>query len=183
MTEILSLEFFVGCIIFVILLITGLINVNRRKSKNLRKKYKPDNQQDFDYYGKKRNPDHRRTDDTLLFPERQKTLYDEKLSDPKWKERRKQILKRDHYQCQWCGNKDNLQIHHKYYSKYPDGKNVSLGTIQTRHSSRYAVNAIKNYIARKKSRSITGDSDCILYKLECTIQFRFPATQFCVSQR
>lgn len=72
MTGILSLEFFVGCIIFVILLITGLINVNRRKSKNLRKKYKPDNQQDFDYYGKKRNPDHRRIDDTLLFPEKQK---------------------------------------------------------------------------------------------------------------
>lgn len=62
-------------------------------------------------------------------------------------------------------------------------KNVSLETIQMRRSSRYAMNAIKKHIARKKSRSITGDSDCILYKLECTIQFRFPATQFCVSQR
>lgn len=122
-TEILSLEFFAGCIIFVILLIIGLISINRRKSKKPKiKGYKPDNQQDFDYYGEKRNPDHWRTDDTLLFPERQKTLYEEKLSDPKWKERRKQILKRDHYQCQWCGNKDNLQIHHKYYSKYPDEK-------------------------------------------------------------
>ena len=57
-------------------------------------------------------------------------------------------------------------------------KNVSLETIQTKHSSRYAMNAIKKYITRKKSRSITGDLDCILYKLECTIRFRFPATQF-----
>lgn len=122
-TEILSLEFFTGCIIFVILLIIGLISINRRKSKKPKiKGYKPDNQQDFDYYGEKRNPDYWRTDDTILFPKRQKTLYEEKLSDPKWKYRRKQILKRDHYQCQWCGNKDNLQIHHKYYSKYPDGK-------------------------------------------------------------
>lgn len=62
-------------------------------------------------------------------------------------------------------------------------KNVSLETIQTRHSSHYAMNAIKKHIARKKSRSITGDSDCILYKLKCNIQFRFPATRFFVSQR
>lgn len=40
-------------------------------------------------------------------------------------------------------------------------KNVSLETIQMRRSSHYAMNAIKKYIARKKSRSITGDSDCI----------------------
>ena len=150
-TEILSLEFFTGCIIFVILLIIGLISINRRKSKKPKiKGYKPDNQQDFDYYREKRNPDYWRTDDTILFPKRQKTLYEEKLSDPKWKYRRKQILKRDHYQCQWCGNKDNLQIHHKYYSKYPDGKNVSLGITPMRHSSRYAMNVIKKCIARKK---------------------------------
>lgn len=41
-------------------------------------------------------------------------------------------------------------------------KNVSLGTIQTRHSSHYAMNAIKKHIARKKSRSITDNTESII---------------------
>lgn len=50
-------------------------------------------------------------------------------------------------------------------------KNVSLGITPMRHSSRYAMNAIKKCIARKKSRSITDNTESILYKLECTIRF------------
>lgn len=112
------------------------------------------------------------------FPKGKKTLYDEKLSDLKWKERRKQILKRDHYQCQWCGNKDNLQIHHKYYSKYPDGKKCEPWDYPDEAFITLCDEYHKKAHNKKKSRSITGDLDCILYKLECTIRFRFPATQF-----
>lgn len=50
-----------------------------------------------------------------------KELYKEELIDPRWKEKREKILNRDGYKCCWCGRKDHLHIHHKYYSKYPDG--------------------------------------------------------------
>ena len=48
-------------------------------------------------------------------------LYTEKLSDLKWKRKREKILERDNYTCQYCGSHNNLQVHHKYYMKYPNG--------------------------------------------------------------
>lgn len=48
-------------------------------------------------------------------------LYEQKLMDPRWKAKREKILKRDGYRCTWCGKTENLQVHHKYYMKYPDG--------------------------------------------------------------
>ena len=50
--------------------------------------------------------------------------YKELLLDPKWKQKREQILKRDDYTCQWCGCKTNLNVHHKYYLCYPNEKSV-----------------------------------------------------------
>ena len=42
--------------------------------------------------------------------------YSEKLKDPLWDARRKEILARDGFQCQFCRDKDiELQVHHKYY--------------------------------------------------------------------
>lgn len=49
-------------------------------------------------------------------------VYEEKLSDPRWKMKREKILDRDGHKCQWCGRTDRLQVHHKYYMKYPDGR-------------------------------------------------------------
>lgn len=50
------------------------------------------------------------------------SLYEAKLRDPKWKARREEILNRDNHTCQWCGRTNNLQVHHKSYEKYPDGR-------------------------------------------------------------
>ena len=50
-----------------------------------------------------------------------KNNYMEDLNDERWREKREKILKRDGYQCKWCGCFDKLQVHHKYYNKYPDG--------------------------------------------------------------
>ena len=50
--------------------------------------------------------------------------YDNLLHDVRWYKKRATILARDNSQCQYCGSYDNLQIHHKYYSKYPDETKV-----------------------------------------------------------
>lgn len=41
--------------------------------------------------------------------------YKKQLSDKRWKEKRNSILKRDHDNCQLCGSRYNLQVHHKFY--------------------------------------------------------------------
>ena len=47
--------------------------------------------------------------------------YEDLLNSKEWKDKRLQILKRDHYTCRYCGSKHNLQVHHLYYVKYPGG--------------------------------------------------------------
>ena len=37
------------------------------------------------------------------------------LLSKKWSDKRKEILKRDNYQCVVCGCKDGLEIHHRQY--------------------------------------------------------------------
>lgn len=49
-----------------------------------------------------------------------KEKYYDDLNDERWKRKREKILKIHSYRCP-CGSRKNLQIHHKYYNKYPDG--------------------------------------------------------------
>jgi 5-methylcytosine-specific restriction endonuclease McrA len=56
-----------------------------------------------------------------VIPKR-KQSYNELLKTPEWKNKRDKILKRDNYTCRHCGKTDTiLQVHHKYYHKYPNG--------------------------------------------------------------
>ena len=42
--------------------------------------------------------------------------YQQLLQDPRWDEKRKEILKRDGYQCRECESKEcELHVHHHYY--------------------------------------------------------------------
>lgn len=41
--------------------------------------------------------------------------YNELLRDPRWISKRKHILKRDQFECQCCGSKEKLQVHHRQY--------------------------------------------------------------------
>lgn len=42
--------------------------------------------------------------------------YAEKLKDPRWQKKRLEILNRDGWSCQFCGNtKSTLHVHHKAY--------------------------------------------------------------------
>ena len=50
--------------------------------------------------------------------------YDDLLKTEEWREKRQKILNRDNNKCVYCGKTHNLQVHHKYYSKYPNGFRV-----------------------------------------------------------
>lgn len=50
--------------------------------------------------------------------------YKELLQTKEWKEKRDHIIKRDGNKCVFCGSPYNLQVHHKYYSKYPNNRFV-----------------------------------------------------------
>lgn len=46
------------------------------------------------------------------------TTYAEKLKHPKWQKKRLQILQRDNFSCQLCGDTETtLHIHHEVYRK------------------------------------------------------------------
>lgn len=59
--------------------------------------------------------------------------YSDMLKDPIWQRRRLEILNRDNFTCQKCGNeKETLHIHHRHYINgrkpwdYPDTLLVTL---------------------------------------------------------
>lgn len=56
--------------------------------------------------------------------------YEKQLCDPRWKERRKQILKRDKHTCVTCGAIEQPQVHHIRYTgkawEAPDADLVTL---------------------------------------------------------
>lgn len=46
------------------------------------------------------------------------TTYSKKLQDPRWQKKRLEILQRDNWTCQSCGDKsETLHVHHKWYEK------------------------------------------------------------------
>ena len=53
-----------------------------------------------------------------------KTAYELLLKRPEWKTYRLAVLAERGKQCEWCGSNKNLQVHHKFYLKYPDGKKI-----------------------------------------------------------
>ena len=53
-----------------------------------------------------------------------KTAYELLLERPEWKAYRLAVLAERGEQCEWCGFNKNLQVHHKFYLKYPNGKKI-----------------------------------------------------------
>lgn len=42
-------------------------------------------------------------------------IYQEKLFDERWKEKRREILERDNHKCVFCSSSEHLQVHHRQY--------------------------------------------------------------------
>lgn len=54
-----------------------------------------------------------------------KTAYDLLLERPEWKAYRLKVLAERGEKCEWCGSTNKiLQVHHKFYLKYPNGKYI-----------------------------------------------------------
>lgn len=92
--------------------------------------------------------------------------YQEKLLDPRWKEKRQEVLRRDGYECQICQKPHSLQVHHCYYdSKEPwDYEPESLLTLcrechefETKNLAVMKKNMVDS-IARKGITANTFDS-------------------------
>jgi len=50
-----------------------------------------------------------------------KQNYAEKYKDPRWQKKRLEILERDEWECQKCGDKEStLHVHHRYYEPNTD---------------------------------------------------------------
>lgn len=101
-----------GLIIFlaIILVFFKLIKNSKNNSEKNTK---------FEYYDYLRNNQWNEVDKT------EKYEYEALLKTDEWKNKRKEILERDGNRCKWCGSSNNLQIHHRYYEKYPNGEKVN----------------------------------------------------------
>lgn len=50
--------------------------------------------------------------------------YEDLLQTDEWRNKRASIIKRDHGKCRWCGCHDYLQVHHRYYCRWPNERMV-----------------------------------------------------------
>lgn len=60
------------------------------------------------------------------YGKKSESYYDKQLKTKEWRAKREKILKRDGYKCAYCGSKSKLNVHHKYYNLYPNGKYVNV---------------------------------------------------------
>ena len=59
------------------------------------------------------------------YGKKSESYYEKQLKTKEWRAKREKILKRDGYKCAYCGSKSKLNVHHKYYNLYPNGKHVN----------------------------------------------------------
>jgi hypothetical protein len=85
--------------------------------------------------------------------------YLEKLRDPRWQKRRLEILQRDGWRCDCCGDAEHtLNVHHEYYERgrepwdYPDDALRAL--CETCHASETAVQRERAVAERGLLRSL-----------------------------
>ena len=67
-----------------------------------------------------KDKDYTKSDPTHI-GKKPESKYDSLLKTNEWRNKREKILYRDGYKCRWCGSMFDLNVHHKYYSAYPNG--------------------------------------------------------------
>ncbi len=96
--------------------------------------------------------------------------YSEKLRDPRWQKKRLEVMNRDAFTCQHCGDKEiTLNVHHKQYHGNPwDAPSESLETLcELCHKQRTDVN--KNFLALSTSDAFRLFQNSDLYEMVVSI--------------
>ena len=80
-----------------------------------------------------------------------KKTYAEKLLDPRWQKLRLEVLQKDDFTCQYCGNKEKtLHVHHFCYPKSGNPWESELGDLMTLCSDCHSVQHLKGLTDREK---------------------------------
>jgi hypothetical protein len=120
---------FICIILFII--IVFLSNDNKNDNKNEYTNNTTSYKQNNSYYDNplkykeeydSNSPKYINYDNNVVNTSKYTSKYDKFLHDDRWYAKRRKILDRDNHKCQWCGKTTNLQVHHKYYNVYPNGK-------------------------------------------------------------
>jgi len=89
----------------------------------------------------------------------EKFKYENLLRTNEWHSKRKEILEKRGCKCEWCGSHTQLQLHHKYYLKYPDGEKINpwdypddafVVLCNTCHEKAHKKYKIKTYYTKRK---------------------------------
>jgi hypothetical protein len=102
--------------------------------------------------------------------------YREQIKSPKWQKRRLEILQRDDFTCQICGNKDKtLHVHHTTYIpgrsiwEYPDEMLVTLCEDCHEIEHKFGM-AIPDLIKQLNEDGITAtELSCMIMKIHDNI--------------
>jgi len=96
-----------------------------------------------------------------------KETYSKYLSDPRWREKRKEVVKEHHDKCDICGSVDSLQVHHKSYLwnlmpwEYPS--NYYQVLCKRCHAAEHGT----KYMDKKCKQCGTSISDAFEYCFSC----------------
>lgn len=97
-----------------------------------------------------------------------KKTYLDKLKDPRWQKKRLEILERDEWFCQICGNNEStLHVHHRVYIKdkepwdYPDEYLVTLCEDCHEIEREQIKKVIDNFVEATKLTFFSADIICL----------------------
>lgn len=98
-----------------------------------------------------------------------KTEFQEQIKSPKWQKRRLEIMQRDGFACQICGDKETtLHVHHLRYvpnRAYWDYEDWELITLCERcHKEEHDIETLLDYVKSIKQHGIT------LFEIGCLLE-------------
>ncbi|WP_349966282.1 HNH endonuclease [Phocaeicola massiliensis] len=111
--------------------------------------------------------------------------YKEQIKSPKWQKRRLEILQRDDFKCQICGDSENtLNVHHLVYHKdrniweYEDWELITL--CEECHEHEHIIEeSINERIWSLKSRGLSAEEICaLLEKIDIEL---YMGNDFCIT--
>lgn len=103
--------------------------------------------------------------------------YQEKLKDPRWQKKRLEILQRDNFTCENCGDSETeLHVHHRWYEK-----NTEIWDYPNEVFETLCVNCHNHYSAADKKNFIIEINETL--KKLSTVELQNIAINFFINYR